>query len=66
MSDFRLTFFLWLPAYVLVMHAAIQRGLADIWLFAIAMAVAIWSACDAFTLLVRKVTQARDSSRSDS
>ena len=57
MNDLKLTCCLWLPSYLVAVLTAAQQGIRDLWLFAIAMALAVWSACDAAVLLIRKASR---------
>ena len=57
--DFKLIFRLWLPLFVVAVWFGIHRGYPDIGLFAVAMAVGVWSVCDAAVLTYRRILKYR-------
>lgn len=56
-KDLRITFLLWVPLFLVAITAAILQGFQDIFLFAIAMGLALWAVCEAALLVYRKTQQ---------
>lgn len=53
--DFKLIFSLWLPLFAVAVWYGFYRGYLDMGLFALAMAVSVWSVCDAAVLTCRRI-----------
>ena len=58
--DFKTIFILWLPLFAITVAYGYYRGYPDMGLFALAMAVAVWSVCDTAVLTYRRFQEWRN------
>lgn len=58
--DFKIIFRLWLPLFALAVWYGFYRNLPHLGLFAVAMAVALWSVCDTAVLTYRRFQEWRN------